>query len=308
VIKNIFENKKVFKLILGAGNEDIDAIKKLVSIYKKAGANIFDVRADKLLINEVKNTLNNQKETDCYICASIALGDDIHFKKAQITDQCSICKKCIAQCSSNAIIYADNKVKIIKERCIGCQNCAKYCISDAISFLDNSKNYQKVFSEIKDSPVDYIEIHSNGTDKEIYKCFEFLKVNFKGLKGICISENKITDNQKIEIIKNIKQILHPEKLVVQADGTSMSGFDNNEHTTIKALEMSKLFLDNVDDIYVMPSGGTNSKTMPLAKQQDLDINGIAVGSYARKIVSAYLSSDEQKAIELASNFVRTALN
>jgi ferredoxin len=196
-------------------------------------------------------------------------------------------------------------MEIIKEKCIGCQNCAKYCACGAISFFDNSKNYQKVFAEIKNSPVDYIEIHSNGTDKEIYECFEFLKANFRGIKGICLSENKITDTQKIEIINNLKQLLSPEKLVVQADGTAMSGFDNSENTTMKALEVSKLFLENVDNIYVLPSGGTNSNTRPLARQQNLDINGIAVGSYARKIVSTHLSCDEQKAIELASELVRS---
>ena len=63
----------------------------------------------------------------------------------------------------------------------------------------------------------------------------------------------------------------------------------------------------------MLSGGTNSRTAELARMCDIDYNGIAVGSYARKIVSNYVSSDDflqnelkfNQALEIARKLVQT---
>ena len=45
MLKDLFEQKKCFKLVCGAGNEDIDEVEKLVTIYSLAGCNFFDVCA-----------------------------------------------------------------------------------------------------------------------------------------------------------------------------------------------------------------------------------------------------------------------
>ena len=63
----------------------------------------------------------------------------------------------------------------------------------------------------------------------------------------------------------------------------------------------------------MLSGGTNSRTAELARMCGIDYNGIAVGSYARKIVSNYVSSDDflqnelkfNQALEIARKLVQT---
>ncbi|MFA6989370.1 MAG: DUF561 domain-containing protein [Candidatus Gastranaerophilaceae bacterium] len=304
MLKNFFDNKKIFKLIVGAGNEDIETIKKLVSVYSKAGANVFDVRADRKIILEVSEMLEKIGQKDNFICASIGLGNDIHFKKAQITANCTVCKNCIPSCPTGAISCVENIITIQKQKCIGCQYCLKVCDKEAVSFYSTPADFEQTFFKISDLPVSYIEVHSDGTDEEIFRYFHFLKENFQGLKGICLSGNKISNLEKIEIIKKIKDIIYPQKLVVQADGTAMSGFDNEKETTIKALEASKLFVESIDDIYVIPSGGTNANTITLAREQKLDINGVAIGTYARKIVWDYLFSDEQKSVEIASVLVK----
>ena len=45
MLKDLFEQKKCFKLVCGAGNEDADEVEKIVTIYSKAGCNFFDVCA-----------------------------------------------------------------------------------------------------------------------------------------------------------------------------------------------------------------------------------------------------------------------
>ena len=63
--------------------------------------------------------------------------------------------------------------------------------------------------------------------------------------------------------------------------------------------------------FVILSGGTNVKTVQLAKTAGVLINGISFGSYARKIVYKYITTeglgareDELKeAVRIASDFV-----
>ena len=43
MLKDILEEKKCFKLVCGAGNEDIEEIEKLTLIYSLAGCNFFDI-------------------------------------------------------------------------------------------------------------------------------------------------------------------------------------------------------------------------------------------------------------------------
>ena len=45
MLKDILETKQCFKLVCGAGNEDIKEVEKLVTIYSKAGCQFFDVCA-----------------------------------------------------------------------------------------------------------------------------------------------------------------------------------------------------------------------------------------------------------------------
>ena len=45
-------------------------------------------------------------------------------------------------------------------------------------------------------------------------------------------------------------------------------------------------------VYIMLSGGTNSKTAELAKLCDINYNGIAIGTFARKIVSRYIERED----------------
>ena len=44
--------------------------------------------------------------------------------------------------------------------------------------------------------------------------------------------------------------------------------------------------------YIMLSGGTNSKTAKLAQMCGVNANGVAIGSYARKIVRDYIVRDD----------------
>ena len=57
-IKQILDNRQCFKLVCGAGNEDVEQVRRLVYVYALAGADIFDLSA------KIRKNVNifNQKE------------------------------------------------------------------------------------------------------------------------------------------------------------------------------------------------------------------------------------------------------
>jgi len=277
----LFDENKVFKFILGAGNQDVSSIKRFVEIYLEAGANVFDFSCDRQLITEMKEIINDKAA----VCVSIGLNDDIHIQKARITANCNACLVCVNFCRQKAIFF-DDKVFVDEKKCIGCGGCGELCRQNAIEFYSKNKDFKLQFAEIKDLDVDYIEVHTNGLNDNIMECFEFLNHNFDGALGVCISGVKISSQGKIQLVEEIKKVIYPKKLIVQTDGASMKGFDNQEETTVPALRAAQDFME-VSDVYIIPSGGTNAKTAKLAKNWGVKINGVAVGTYARLLVEEH---------------------
>ena len=52
MLKDLLDAKKCFKLVCGAGNEDADDVKKLVTLYAKAGCRFFDLSAKIVLFSD----------------------------------------------------------------------------------------------------------------------------------------------------------------------------------------------------------------------------------------------------------------
>ena len=51
------DERKIFKLVLGLGNQDLENIKHLVEIYCEAGADMFDINPSKEAVETVLNTI-----------------------------------------------------------------------------------------------------------------------------------------------------------------------------------------------------------------------------------------------------------
>ncbi len=270
---------KISKIILGAKNSDWESIKEIIKVYSLAGAKVFDLCADAELLAKARNLIVDlQLETPPKICASITLKNDIHAKKAKIVKgKCLLCGNCNQICPQKAI--EDFVVKT--KKCTGCRLCEKNCPNNAIDIFDFDSDFEEQFIQAKTA--DFIEIHTNGKDKNLLEVFEFLKENYKGEIGICISNNE-NDAEKIEIIEKVKDIIAPKILIVQADGASISGFANDSTTTEKALlECAKY--SAINGIKLIISGGTNAMTFPEAVKRGLKFDGVAWGSFARKIIT-----------------------
>ena len=73
MLKSLLDAKKCFKLVCGAGNEDAEDVKKLVSLYAKAGCRFFDISANEDIVDAAKTALKNVNIDDAYLCVSVGI-------------------------------------------------------------------------------------------------------------------------------------------------------------------------------------------------------------------------------------------
>lgn len=286
MLKELLETKHCFKLVCGAGNEDIEEIKRLVYLYAVAGCRFFDLSANGDVILAAKEALDIAKVYDAYLCVSVGIKNDPHVKKAVIDyDRCVNCGACEEICPEGAIHYA----KVKKEKCIGCGRCWRVCSRAAISYISEEKDLNEVLPKIVETGIDCIELHAMGlNDEEVFSKWKYINDNFEGLLSICTSRGQLSDEAMVKRIEKMLENRKPYSTIVQSDGFPMSGGDDSYKSTLQAVATGEIVQNAKLPVYLILSGGTNAKTTELAKMCDISYHGVAVGSYARKIVRRYV--------------------
>lgn len=271
---DFLNNKNCFKLILGANNQDTVSVIEIADIYYKAGCRFFDISLSK----EIFNALND-KYKDIFICISVGVSDDIHFSKCEIiSDKCIKCEKCFDVCIQNAI---NKDFKIQKEKCVGCNKCKVVCSQNAIENYQCNRRWD--FELLNQAPC--VELHISTRNKdEIYSKFKLLSENYNGVISICLNRKMLSDSEIIEVLSEMLKI-NNKNIIIQADGNPMSGGCDDYNTTLQAVACGDLIRKNFKNIQLFLSGGTNSNTAKLAKIFGVDITGVSIGSYARKILN-----------------------
>lgn len=294
MLKDLLDARKCFKLVCGAGNEDAQEVERLVTIYSLAGCNFFDLCAKSEIVDAAKRGLDRAGiKEDRYLCVSVGIEGDPHITKAVIDQQkCVKCGKCKMICPHDAVIEFD-KYKIKKERCIGCMRCAKNCPKQAIEMVSQLQDYDEVLPKIIEKGIDCIEFHAISTD-EIDVMKKWLQINdyFDGMLCISIDRSELGDKKLKDRVKKMLGIRKPYTTIIQADGIAMSGSDDEYGTTLQAVATAQLFQNAQLPVYIMMSGGTNTKSLELASMCNVHPHCLAVGSYARKIVKDYLKAED----------------
>ena len=306
MLKDLLETKHCFKLVCGAGNEDIEEVRRLVYLYALGGCRFFDLSANVEIVDAATDALERAKVYDAYLCVSLGIKGDPHSNKAVIDyNKCINCGSCEAVCPQGAIKYA----KVNKTKCIGCSRCLKVCPRSAISCVAEDKNLNEVLPQIIKRGIDCIELHVDGHDEdEIFSKWHYINENFDGLTSICISRGKLGDEALVERIKKMTEGKKPYSVIIQADGFPMSGGDDNYKSTLQAVATAEVVQNANLPVYLMLSGGTNEKTSELAKMCEISYDAVAIGSYARKIVRKYTERPDfwsnQYAVEDALAIIR----
>lgn len=306
MLKNLLEDKHCFKLVCGAGNEDVESIRRLVYLYALAGCRFFDLSANEEVVDAALETLHNANIYDAYICVSVGIKSDPHCNKAVINyDKCINCGSCESICPQGAIHYA----KVKKSKCIGCGRCWKVCPKMAISYNPEEKKLDEILPQLIKKEIDCIEFHVIGQDEnEIFSKWQYINETFDGMLSICISRGKLGDEALIERIQKMIANRTPYSTIIQADGFPMSGGADDYKTTLQAVATAEIVQNANLPVYLMLSGGTNSKTTELAQMCSINYHAVAVGSYARKIIKKYIERQDfwtnQLVIEDALNIIK----
>ena len=317
MLKDLLESKKCFKLVCGAGNEDAAEVEKLVTIYSKADCNFFDVCAKPEIVDAAKKGLENAGITeDRYLCVSVGIAGDPHITKAVIDqEKCVKCGKCKITCPHDAVIELD-KYKVKKERCIGCTLCAKSCPKGAISMEAQLMNYDEMLPKLIEKGLDCIEFHAISDDEfDVDAKWEIINELFDGMLCISLDRSGLGDKKLLARVERMLKGREPYSTIIQADGVAMSGNDDEYGTTLQAVATAQLFQNAKLPLYIMMSGGTNTKSTELAKLCGVRPHCLAVGSYARKIVKEYLMMDDiltnevkmAEAVEIAKSLIDISL-
>lgn len=294
MLKDLLDKKQCFKLVCGAGNEDAIEVERLVTIYSKAGCMFFDVCAKPEIVDAAKRGLKNAGvESDRYLCVSVGIDGDPHITKAVIdADKCIKCGKCKSLCPHDAICFGDD-YSVKKERCLGCTQCAKQCPERAIKMVTQLQDYKEILPELVSKGLDCIEFHAiSGNEAEVDDKWQQITNYFDGMLCISIDRSALGDIKLKERIERMIAKRKPYTTIIQADGIAMSGSNDEYGTTLQAVATAQLFQKAKMPVYIMMSGGTNTKSTELAKMCGVRPNCLAVGSYARKIVKDYLIRDD----------------
>ncbi len=317
MLKDLFEQRTGFKLVCGAGNEDIEEVEKLVTIYAKAGCKFFDVSANVDVVEAAKNGLRRAGVNDAAICVSVGIAGDPHITKAQIDENvCIKCGSCVSVCPHNAILsLAAPQIK--KERCLGCGQCLSVCPVNAITTHSQLKEYNEILPEIIQKGIDCIEFHAISTDEnDVDEKWQQLNEMFSGMLCISLDRSELGDKKLKERVERLISKRKPYTTIIQADGVAMSGNNDEYGTTLQAVATAQLFQNAKLPVYIMMSGGTNTKSTELAKLCGVNIHCLAVGSYARKIVKKYLETENlydnpkvmSQTVEIAKKLIDISLS
>lgn len=302
----------MFKLVCGAGNEDCESVKRLVYIYALAGASIFDLSARKEILEAAKEGQALSGRRDLHFCVSIGIKGDPHINKARIIDsQCTKCGTCYRNCPNDAILPS---IIIDEKRCIGCSMCFKKCPVSAIRMEEKDVNYREILPYMVQNGVEILELHIMGHDKtDLNSKWSVIEECKPKYASICIDRENFGNREVLERIKEMIKDRGAYTTIVQADGIPMSGCEDDYKTTLQAVAMAEIIQNAELPVHIMISGGTNSKTAELAKMCGINYWGIAVGSWARKIVKKYTSLPDfweneyaqKEAIKIAKELVNS---
>lgn len=177
-------------------------------------------------------------------------------------------------------------------------------------------NVKEILPYMVENGVEMLELHIMGHDKKDldYKWGVINDCNPK-YASICIDREFFGNKEVIDRVRNMIAHRKPYTTIVQADGIPMSGSDDSYKTTLQAVAMAEIIQNANLPVHIVLSGGTNSKTAELAKLCGINYWGIAIGSWARRVVKPYINSSDfwdclecqHKSIEKAKELVKVSV-
>jgi len=311
------------KIICAAGTEDPKIVRNIALIYTLAGADCIDIAANPSIVKaacegreaaiKIAEKMGVPVPKPPLFCISFGIEGDQHVRKARVTEIGKNLFSLTKVCPTGAIVGGTNgePVRVIEPLCIGAGKCA-LVRQGAIEFYTLKRNLPELLPLCKAEGADMFELHSNaGVDEEIVATWKLMNsINPDGFISMCIGRSYKSNKEVLERIEKIRAI-SGERTIIQTDGNPMTGESESINSGLQAVAMGDLVRKMKNPPFVILSGGTNMKTVQLAKVAGVLINGISFGSYARKIVYKYITmegllakeTELKEAVIIASEFV-----
>jgi ferredoxin len=324
-LRDILQERRLFKLVCGAGNEDPREVKRLALVFTLAGAGMLDLSANADIVDAAQEgvraayslapRIGRQIGIQPFLNVSIGIKGDPHVRKARIDlKKCTQCGRCMKACSQDAI---RKDFSVLKFRCIGCGHCECVCAAQAIEFTHKKADFAAILPDCTHKGVETMELHAATEDDRAFLAdWKLINSLIKGnYISLCIDRSLLSDKRLIERVRAAYQITG-ERLIIQADGIPMSGSEKDDYNnTLQAVACADIVQKSGIPAKLLLSGGTNRKTGALAKLCGVQAHGVAVGSFARKLVKGFINRDDfegnipliKKAIAAADELVRVNL-
>jgi Fe-S-cluster-containing hydrogenase component 2 len=310
---------RCFKLVCGAGNEDTIEVERLVALYSSVGVRYFDLSANVDVVKSAYRGLeigvpDKEKRKKYFLNVSVGIKGDPHVRKAKIiTEKCVGCSQCVKSCIQNAIAcVAGEMVSLDKSKCLGCGKCESACSQNAITFSYEDKPLKEVLPPLIDLGISSIEFHAlTGKSDEIIEKWNDIQDVYDGILSLCTDRSNLSDSNLENLIEHILENREDNTTIIQADGCPMSGGKDDYATSLQAVAIAQIVERMNKPIFLLVSGGTNSKTAEMLKKCNISAQGISVGSYARCIVKKYIDRDdfyETEVFEMARKIAGTLVN
>lgn len=323
-LKNILTQRRYFKIVCGAGNEDPEEVRKLTFVYTLAGAVGIDVSANVEVVEaamkgidkayELAGLFNKEIKTRPFVNVSVGLKGDPHVRKAKIdAEKCSRCGLCLNVCEQGAI---DEDFNVVDIRCIGCGKCAEVCQFDSVMFYTRRVDFNKILPRCLKAGAENVELHAiiDDDDSVISDWLVIDGLVQNNFVSMCLDRSQLSDNHLISRINAVYEI-SGERTIIQADGAPMSGGSDDFNTTLQAVAIADIINKSKIPVMILASGGTNGKTGELARMCNVSLNGVSIGTFARKIVRNLITSEGfetnlhliKNAVDIAEKLVQDTL-
>lgn len=298
--RKILERGLLFKIVCGAGNEDPEEVRQLSTVYTLAGALGIDVSANVEIVRasmqgidrafSLAPSLGIELKTRPFITVSVGLKGDPHVRKAQIIENvCTGCGMCLENCEQMAI-DPGSPVRVIMARCIGCGKCADVCPADSVEFFTRKVDFEDILPKCLEAGADNLELHAiieddNAVMDDWKRIVSILPDQYVSM---CLDRSQLGNEHLIRRIRQAMS-LAGERQIIQADGAPMSGGKDDFNTTLQAIAIADIVQKSGLPVKILLSGGTNSRTGELAKECDLKVHGVSIGTNARNLIRQEIS-------------------
>ena len=268
ILKSKLSNASFYKLDCDIDNFEISKITYLIYIYVIAGFSAIDLRLDIDLVIKAKE----------------------------------------------AMLKAINYAKEIEKPILFSPFLFISCYASELIKMDLNK-FEKVLKSCQKEGAEFIELHIDISDITLIKDKLLLAKEIFSFKPISIniSRDKYSNASIVELIKIFRANIQKD-IIIEVDGSEENN-NYNYNGTLQSISTADILHKQLlkkeiafRKIPIILSGGTNSLTFELAKECNVDFNGITFRDYARAHFEKYIKANSSLNDLEIKNYIKKIKN